>query len=122
MVARTSARAGSRPAAPPAPAVITAHQAPSVALDRSAASALRRRRALAAQVAILTDKIKVEDAKLKAFMGDAEEATVKGVKVATWKTTIRTSLSQTLVKKGYPEVAAECTVQTEVRTFKILDD
>jgi len=93
---------------------------PTVALDRGAAAALRRLRLLEETKASIVEKIKAEEVRIKQFMGDAEEATVKGVRVATWKTALRTSLSQTLIKKEYPEVAAACMVETEVRTFKIV--
>jgi predicted phage-related endonuclease len=93
-----------------------------VALDRTAQRALRELRALRAQKDEIDIKIKDRERKLKEAMGAHEEATVGGVIVATWKTSIRQALSQTLLKKGYPEVAAECMVQSEVRTFKLLGD
>lgn len=92
-----------------------------IALDRTAQAALRRLRTLREERDALSDKIKTEEGKIRAAMGDAEEATVRGVVVVTWKKAIRQSLSQTLLKKGYPEIAAECMVQSEVRTFKVLD-
>lgn len=92
-----------------------------VVLDRTAQNALRRLRTLRDERDALSDKIKTEEGKIRAAMGDAEEATVKGQVVVTWKRSIRQSLSQTLLKKGYPEIANECMVQSEVRTFKVVD-
>jgi hypothetical protein len=74
-----------------------------------------------AEIDRLAEKANDHKRAIKAAMGEAEEATVGGVKVVTYKTAIRTSLSATLVKKGYPDVAAECTVMSEVRTFKLVD-
>lgn len=94
----------------------------SVPLDRAAAAAyrklcdiVRQERALAEQRKALVDKI-------KACMGEGEEATYKGVKVATWKRSLRSSLSATLVKAKDPELAQACTVVQEVRTFKLVDE
>jgi predicted phage-related endonuclease len=92
------------------------------ALDRTAQRALRELRVLRAQRDEIDAKIKDREAKIKTAMGIREIATVGGVPVATWKTTIRQSPSMTLLKKGYPDAVAECMVQTEIRTFKLLGD
>jgi predicted phage-related endonuclease len=89
--------------------------------DRSVQAAIRELREIGKARAELDERRKALELKVKHAMADAEEATVGGVKVATYVTSIRSSLSATLVKKAYPEVAAECTVMTEVRTFKIHD-
>lgn len=90
-------------------------------LDAKAQRALRELRALNAEKATISEKIKEREAKLKEALGDAEEGTVKGNVVVTWKRAIRQTTSLTLLKKGYPEIAAECLVQSEVRTFKVIE-
>lgn len=109
----TPAAAAVRPVAQPVKTVAVK--------DRKIQAQIRRLRECRAEIARLSEVAKEAERAIKSHMGDAEEATVGGVKVVTWKTAIRQSLSATLVKKGYPEVAAECTVQTEVRTFKLVD-
>jgi predicted phage-related endonuclease len=93
-----------------------------VALDATARRALRELRKLRAERDEIDLKIKDRERKIKEAMGTHEVATVGGLPVATWKTSIRQSASMTLLKKAYPEAVAECTVQTEVRTFKLLGD
>lgn len=95
---------------------------PPVPLDRGTQTVLRNLRKLRAQKDELELKIKASERKIKDAMGDHEEATVGGRPVVTWKRSIRQSLSQTLLKKSYPDAVLECTVQTEVRTFKLVED
>lgn len=59
--------------------------------------------------------------KIKHKLGDAETGTIAGRAVVTWKRTLRVAVSQKLLKKLYPEVVAEVSDITEVRTFKVLD-
>jgi predicted phage-related endonuclease len=93
-----------------------------VELERGVKTTLRHLRALKAEQAILAEKIKKAESKIKEAMGDAEIATAGGKQVATYRRSIRSTLSQTLVKKLYPNVVEECTEEREVRTFKLLDD
>lgn len=93
-----------------------------LALDRSAQSAVRNLRKLRAERDELDIKIKAAEQKIKAAMGDSEEATVGGKIVVTWRKVIRRTLSKTLVEKRAPEIIDECTVLNEVRTFKLIED
>jgi predicted phage-related endonuclease len=93
-----------------------------VALDRAGQRALRELRTLRAAKDEIDLKIKAKEKSIKDAMGAAESATVGGREVVIWKTSIRQGLSQTLLKKGWPDIVAECTVQTEVRTFKLIED
>lgn len=65
-----------------------------------------------------------EDARdaIEAALGDAEEGTVDGHVVVTWKTHKRTALDQKLLRKMYPEVAESCKNTTEVRRFEVVED
>ena len=90
--------------------------------DRKVQAAIRQARELQEQIDELGEKLIGHKAVIKKAMGDAEEAYVGGRKVATYITTMRTSMSATKVKQEFPEIAAKCTVTTEVRTFKLLGD
>lgn len=57
----------------------------------------------------------------KAAMGDAEVALVDGEPVLTYRTTLRTALSQKKLKADYPVTALMCMVSKPVRTFQLLD-
>lgn len=57
----------------------------------------------------------------KAAMGDAEVALVDGEPVLTYRTTLRTALSQKKLKEVYPVTALMCMVSKPVRTFQLLD-
>jgi predicted phage-related endonuclease len=108
--------------ASPAPATPVPTAIKTIALkDRTVQAAVRELRKIRDDEAGLQERRKELERRVKAAMGDAEEATVAGVKVATYRVVLRQSLSATLVKKAYPEVAAECTVQSEVRPFRLLD-
>jgi predicted phage-related endonuclease len=95
---------------------------PTVAFDRSTQTALRTLRKLRADRDELDLKIKANEDKIKKALADAEEGTVRGRTVVTWRRVLRQSLSATLVKKRDPELAQECTVQTEVRVFRLIED
>jgi predicted phage-related endonuclease len=58
---------------------------------------------------------------LKAAMGDAEVALVDGEPVLTYRTTLRTSVTQKLLKERYPIAAIMCSETKPVRTFVVLD-
>lgn len=95
--------------------------------DRRAQAAIRDLRKIRAELALLAERAKERERTIKAAMGDAEEAYVGAIKVATYTTAIRQSISQTHLKKRAqddPAVRAlldECTVLSEVRTFKLVD-
>lgn len=57
----------------------------------------------------------------KAAMGDAEVALVDGEPVLTYRTTLRTALSQKKLKADHPVTALMCMVSKPVRTFQLLD-
>jgi predicted phage-related endonuclease len=56
---------------------------------------------------------------IKAALGESEKGTVAGVPVVTWSRVKRSSVSISLLKQRHPDVAEECIVVQEVRTFKI---
>jgi predicted phage-related endonuclease len=89
--------------------------------DKRTQAAIRELRAIKGQQTALADRAKELERTIKGALGDAEEATVGGIKVVTYRTAIRRTVSLTLLRKAYPEIADECTVQSEVRTFKILE-
>jgi predicted phage-related endonuclease len=93
-----------------------------VALDRTAQRAVRELRALRAEMDELKIKIADRESKIKAAMGEYQEATVGGVPVVTWKLSLRTQLDQTKLKENYPDAVAQCTKHAYVRTFKLLGD
>jgi hypothetical protein len=97
---------------------------PTVALDRKAQAAIRQLRTLRATRDDLDARIKVQEAKVKEALGDHEEGTVGGRPVVTWRKVIRRTLSKTLVEKHQygQEIIEDCTVISEVRTFKLLED
>lgn len=88
--------------------------------DRKVQAAIRRARETQKMIAALSEKLTADKALIKAAMGDAEEAYVGQRKVATYIESIRTSMSATKVKKDYPEIAAKCTINQNVRTFILL--
>lgn len=92
-----------------------------VALDRSAAAAYRALRALDEEAAALKARRDVLVERIKSVLGDAEEATVRGVPVVSYRTSIRSAVDLTVLKKAYPEVARECTRDRTIRTFKLID-
>ncbi|MCP3801836.1 hypothetical protein NLX83_21455 [Allokutzneria sp. A3M-2-11 16] len=55
---------------------------------------------------------------VKARMGEAEVGTLDGEPVVRWTATLRTSLSQRLVKALHPQVVTECLETQRVRTFR----
>lgn len=106
----------------PAKATTPARPELPVALDRTAQRAVRELRALKADRDELDLKIKDREKKIKEAMGDYQEATVGGVPVVTWKTSLRQSLDQTKLKENYPDAASACTKLAYVRTFKLLGE
>ncbi|HKI16964.1 MAG TPA: YqaJ viral recombinase family protein [Isosphaeraceae bacterium] len=57
------------------------------------------------------------DAEIMAAMGDAEEATVNGRVVATWKSSTRWTIDTKALKEIYPDIAAEYSKSTTSRRF-----
>lgn len=103
-----------------APAVVPGAPEPMAIKDRKVQAAIRELRELEERKKADAARGKVLELLVKQYLGAAEEGTIGGVRVVTWKETIRTTLSATLVKKAYPEIARECTVDSLVRTFKLL--
>lgn len=97
-------------------------QVQAVPLDRSAAAAYRALKEVEAQIKALQERRDGYVGKIKACLGEAEEGTYKGAKVVTWKTSLRSSLSATLVKEKDPALAQACTKVQYVRTFKLVDE
>lgn len=104
-----------------APAIKPVGVVEGVPLDRTAQTAYRQLRALRAEEVALKAKRAALEGKLKAALGDSESGTIKGVTVVTWKRSIRSSLSATMVAKKYPEIAAECREMKEIRTLILAD-
>jgi predicted phage-related endonuclease len=92
-----------------------------VALPAPAQRALRELRELRAEADRLNDRRKVLEGRIKDALGDGEVGTVRGVPVVTYRKSIRSSLSATMVKKKYPEIVSECTEMREVRTLLLVD-
>ena len=90
--------------------------------DRKVQAAVRKGRELEEQIGHLQEQLTAAKKVIKDAMGDAEEAFVGKRKVATYITSMRTSMSATKVKQEFPEVAAKCTLTQPVRTFKLLGD
>jgi putative phage-type endonuclease len=80
-------------------------------------AALKARAKHKAGIKLLEERINQIDAEVMAAMGDAEEATVNGRVVATWKSTSRTTINTTALKEAWPEVAAQFSKTTESRRF-----
>lgn len=73
-----------------------------------------------AKQAELTELREQLEQTIKDRLGDAEIGTVDGITVVTWKHTKRTALSQRLLKKLHPKVAAECMETNEIRRFDVI--
>jgi len=110
---------GPRTRAATTPAVAPGAPEPMAIKDRKVQAAVRELREINDRKIADAARTKVLELVVKQALGDHEEGTIGGAKVVTWKTTIRTSLSATLIKKAYPEIARECTVDSVVRTFKL---
>lgn len=93
-----------------------------LALDRITQTTLRNLRKLKAEKATLDAKIRTAEGKLKAALGDAEEATVRGVVVVTYKRAIRSGVDLSVLKKAHPEIARECIRDREVRTLLLVEE
>ncbi len=99
-----------------------------VKLSRSAQNAMRELRKLRAEL----DDLKAREKTLKAriepelaaalVLGAKVVAIVGGVPVASLKSTVRQNVNLGLLRKRAPEIVAECTTETEVRTFTVLGD
>lgn len=74
-----------------------------------------------AEKAKLAELEKTAKAEIQNAMGDRAIGVLDGHAVVKWSSVKRTALSQTLLKKLHPEVAAECMETTEVRRFEVLD-
>lgn len=92
-----------------------------VPLDRAAQTALRGLRALKVEEAALKVRRARLESKIKTALGDAESGTVRGRTAVTYRRSIRSSLSATMVAKKYPEVAQECRELREIRTLIVVD-
>lgn len=90
--------------------------------DRKVQGAVRELRALADQERAIKERRGELERMVKDALGAAEIGTVGGKPVVSYVESIRTSVSATMIKKKYPEIASECSVLTAVRTFKILDE
>jgi len=80
-------------------------------------AALKARAKHKAGIKQLEHAIDQIDAEVMAAMGDAEEATVNGRIVATWKSTSRTTIDTKALKVAHPEILAEFSNTTVSRRF-----
>jgi predicted phage-related endonuclease len=71
-----------------------------------------------AEIKELEDQAK---AAVQSALDDDMVGTVDGGVAVTWKSQKRTALDQQLLKRLYPEAAAECMSTTEVRRFEVCD-
>lgn len=69
----------------------------------------------------LTELEKAARAEIEAVIGDDQAGELDGQTAITWETTKRTALSQSVLKRDYPDVAAACMETTEVRRFLVVD-
>jgi hypothetical protein len=60
-------------------------------------------------------------AAVQEHLGDNETGNLDGRPAITWKRTKRTALSQSILKRDFPEAAAACMEITEVRRFVVAD-
>ncbi|WET76874.1 hypothetical protein P3102_22485 [Amycolatopsis sp. QT-25] len=60
------------------------------------------------------------EAPVKARMGDAEIGLIDGEPVVSYKSTVRSGLSQKLLKERFPLIALACTSNGVVSTFRLL--
>lgn len=74
-----------------------------------------------AEKARLTELEKAARTEIEAVIGDEQAGDLDGHTVITWETTKRTALSQSVLKRDYPDVAAACMGTTEVRRFLVVD-
>lgn len=98
-----------------------------IKLGRPAQTAIRKLRELRAKRDEIDIAIKVAEAKIKAEIGEPPLgervfATVGGLRVASWSSTIRQTVNMALLRKRDPELVRELTTESEVRTFKLLGE
>lgn len=60
-------------------------------------------------------------AAIEAELGDADEGTLDGHVVVTWKSYKRNALDQKLLRSSYPEIYESCKRTSEVRRFELRD-
>lgn len=94
--------------------------APGAAVDVSEhAPTLRRLAEVRADIRALRNDETALENRVKLAMRTAEIGTIDGQEVCSWKHSTRKSIDPDKVRDGYPEVAAACTVETDVRTFRL---
>lgn len=74
-----------------------------------------------AEKARLNELEKGARAEIEAVIGDDQAGHLDGHPVITWETSKRTALSQSALKRDYPDVAAACMETTEVRRFLVVE-
>ena len=74
----------------------------------------------AALLKVAKDNMEKVKQVIEAEMGEAEEATVDGVPVATWKVSTRNAIDITRLRKEAPDIAAKYNKTTPTRTFRLL--
>lgn len=89
----------------------------SIALPDSFSKELKRRAEYADVATNAKAAMDEIDAQVMAAMGDAEEATLGGQVVVTWKSTVRKTVDTKALRAEHPEVAAAYTVANESRRF-----
>lgn len=74
-----------------------------------------------AQIKSLTETKTALQNDIKAALGDNEIGILDGHTIVTWKHTKRRALDQKALKAALPDVVAEYTTTSEVRTFRWAD-
>ncbi len=63
-------------------------------------------------------EVQLHAAAMKAALGDAEELTVDGQRVVSWRTQTRRALDQRALKAAHPDLVAEFTTESTVRVLR----
>jgi hypothetical protein len=99
-----------------------------VRLSRRGQAAIRELRKARALQDEIKERIKRHEDVLKTELSDGlplggkRVGTVGGLPVCSIKSTIRNTVNMAMLRKRAPEIVAECTVETEVKTFAILGE
>ncbi len=107
---------------------ITTIEDQQIKLSRSAQNAMRELRAKLAQLDELKERIDAlkgrirPELELVLQLGGKAQGMVGGVPVCELKSAIRQNVNMSLLRKRAPEIVAECTVENEVKTFKIMGE
>ncbi len=97
-----------------------------IKLSRSAQNAMRELRAKLVELDALKERIDTLKERVRPeleaalVLGAKVQGMVGGVPVCELKSAIRQNVNMGLLRKTDPELVASCTVENEVKTFKII--